>query len=96
MADSGVLQEASESVKLEVNSAVSKETCFFCAELELELKQTQLELKSYENSVKLFCNDIKTSEENDLIHHGRGCESIGNFDHEPKQCFKCVDLRKKY
>ncbi|MDR2457634.1 MAG: hypothetical protein LBD41_04050 [Clostridiales Family XIII bacterium] len=97
MAECDVLQEVSESVKSKVNSVALKETCFYCAELELELKQTQLELKSYENTVNLLCNDIKTREENDLTHYARGCKNkCNNFDHKPKQCLKCMDLSKKY
>jgi predicted small metal-binding protein len=96
MAECGVLQEASESVKSEVNSVPSKETCFYCAELELEWKQTQLELKTYKNTVNLLYNQIIHSN----MAEGSTCFKQTAYNREISRdngCSNCVncELLKK-
>jgi hypothetical protein len=48
---------------LTVNSDKSNVTCIGCAELELELKMTQMELKSNEKIVQLLRKEIKQMED---------------------------------
>jgi proline dehydrogenase len=63
----GRTYENSRSATLAVNSdELSTVTCIGCAELELELKRTQTELKSTDKIVKLLREEIKLMAEDNV------------------------------
>jgi hypothetical protein len=64
------------------NNEVTKVTCISCAELELELKGTQLELKATEYIVELLRNELKLSSLNSKMAESREiCERSANLYH---------------
>lgn len=62
MAD-GHTHEMSSSTILAENIKGSSVTCISCSELELELKITQMELKSAKKLMELLCKEVKQMED---------------------------------
>jgi hypothetical protein len=91
MADSKI-HEKSRSEICAVNSDESSALCIGCAELELELKKTQIELKSTEKIVELLRKEIKQME--DIVQRRCSWDKINKCNqevYEISQCSKCVE-----
>jgi hypothetical protein len=96
MADSRTY-EKSRSTPLAVNSEEPSEICIGCAELEVELKKTQIELKSAKKMVELLRKEIKQMEGIDLTRCSRDVINKCNQEvYEISQCSKCVESEVKH
>jgi hypothetical protein len=95
MADSRTY-EKSRSTTLAINSEESSEICIGCAEVELELKKTQIELTAAEKTVELLCKEIKQTEDA-LTQCSRNLINKCNQEvNEISQCSKCVESEVKH
>jgi hypothetical protein len=96
MADSRT-HEKSKSIKSTVNSDEPSVTCTGCAELELELKKTQIELKSTEKIMELLHKEIKQMEDTVPMRClWDAMNKCNQQDYEISQCFKCVEGEVHY